>query len=371
MANLWIGQIQAISNNINRLLGKVAVLNASDVRINPSTEDTLALIKSTDGIKKITDAVQVTTVKPDGTNTQPSMDALIRPGFQKLVAPDSAELSVRYGDSLAKLSGFANMLYNATAARWDLPAGMPSDQLTWDASGMYGSPALFVTTRMFGWDSVASLNRVAAVQPANGAKTTATNVIVVQPIALDGTAPSSTPVVRNYESEKSLLVSPGKVESFTVNFTVSNVVLTTGFMLIDLSDTTIWHHIQTGHIDLLSYIVHINPSTAFLGKIEIGFLSNVSATSGTFNVLDVAHGEQSSQPYVYGFNPQPYHIDCRPALFTGPSRAADTTWQTDINLFGPDEATTHPSGNGDLVMKITRTAGNVDIGITLLYNTSA
>ena len=186
MANLWIGQIQAISNNINRLLGKIAVLNASDVRINPATEETLALIKSTDGIKKITDAVQVTTVKPDGTNTQPSMDALIRPGFQKLVAPDSAELSVRYGDSLAKLSGFANMLYNATAARWDLPAGMPSDQLTWDASGMYGSPALFVTTRMFGWDSVASLNRVAAVQPANGAKTTATNVAVVQNIDLNG-----------------------------------------------------------------------------------------------------------------------------------------------------------------------------------------
>jgi hypothetical protein len=46
-----------------------------------ATQTTLAAIKDTDGIKKITDPVAVTTVKPDGTNTMPSLDNAARAGY--------------------------------------------------------------------------------------------------------------------------------------------------------------------------------------------------------------------------------------------------------------------------------------------------
>ena len=80
----------------------VGLKNVALATINPATEDTLALIKSTDGIKKITDPVAVTTVKPDGTNTQPSLDDKTRAGFMKItdgtyVAGVDSSLNLRSG----------------------------------------------------------------------------------------------------------------------------------------------------------------------------------------------------------------------------------------------------------------------------------
>jgi len=55
----------------------------------------------------------------------------------------------------------------------------------------------------------------------------------------------------------------------------------------------------------------------------------------------------------------------------GPTTANDATWQTDVDLTGPDGAVAYPSGDGDLVMKITRTASQTDVSVTILYTTQA
>jgi len=58
-----------------------------------------------------------------------------------------------------------------------------------------------------------------------------------------------------------------------------------------------------------------------------------------------------------------------PSNFFGPITANDTTWQTDVNLQGPDGNTSFPSGNGDMVMLITQTAGDISVSLTVGYRT--
>jgi len=54
----------------------------------------------------------------------------------------------------------------------------------------------------------------------------------------------------------------------------------------------------------------------------------------------------------------------------GPTAANDTTWQTDVNLVGPNGGTSYPSGNGDFVMKLLSSAGAADISVTVTYTTA-
>lgn len=53
----------------------------------------------------------------------------------------------------------------------------------------------------------------------------------------------------------------------------------------------------------------------------------------------------------------------------GPTTADSTLFQTDVNLLGPDGNISFPSGAGDLVVIVERTAGAVDVSITLGYET--
>ena len=66
-----------------------------------------------------------------------------------------------------------------------------------------------------------------------------------------------------------------------------------------------------------------------------------------------------------------FGIALEAAHFFGPIAANDTTWQTDVNLQGPSGATSFPSGNGDLVMLITRSAQDISVSITVGYRTLA
>jgi len=46
-------------------------------------------------------------------------------------------------------------------------------------------------------------------------------------------------------------------------------------------------------------------------------------------------------------------------------------FQTDVNLGGPDDPATitYPSGDGDLVLLVDRTAGSVSVSVTIIYET--
>jgi hypothetical protein len=80
---LVIAQIQTIANNINRLLGKVKLTNGDN---DAGVTDAGALkVDGSAATQPVSGAVSVSTVKPDGTNTAPSMDAVARPGYVREV----------------------------------------------------------------------------------------------------------------------------------------------------------------------------------------------------------------------------------------------------------------------------------------------
>lgn len=157
-----------------------------------------------------------------------------------------------------------------------------------------------------------------------------------------------------------------------IHLDAENVATTTGYMLIDLSDTTNWPHTNTGSIGLDFVSVVINSSKTFAGDIELGFLSSVDATNGDFNIIHTWHSDQTGTNEtgnIFGtiqFN----QFRCIATNWFGPTTSDDTTWQTDVNIVRPDGGNSF-SGNGDLVLKVNRTAGNVDVGITVGYHTHA
>lgn len=176
--------------------------------------------------------------------------------------------------------------------------------------------------------------------------------------------------VVKHEDETSLRVVTGHKEAFRVHLDIENIGATTGFMIIDLSDTTNWPHTLTGHIVLEHLSININPTTAFRGDIEIGFLTDVDGTDGDFHRIYTYHLDQQGAEIV---DQLPFFggMDLEEAEWFGPTSANDATWQDDVNIQGPDARSVYPSGDGDFVVKITQTAGNVDVAILVTYETRA
>ncbi len=177
--------------------------------------------------------------------------------------------------------------------------------------------------------------------------------------------------VEAHEDDVSLCVRPGSSTTSIIHIDAQNITATEGFMLVDLSDTTNWPHSNTGHIDLVFLAINVNPSTAFRGDVEIGFLSSVDADNGDFNVIDSFHFQQQGSALNGVIDHTWHHVALETTSWFGPTEADDVTWRTGLSIQGPDGATSYPSGDGDMVMKITLTAGNVDVGITIVYDTEA
>ncbi len=166
----------------------------------------------------------------------------------------------------------------------------------------------------------------------------------------------------------STYVIDGFADSQTVHLDSGSVELQKAFMLVDISDTTNWKHTNTDHIIIRNILIQVDPDATFLGEVNIGFLTNVDGDNGDFNtIVDIDLAKKSdliveNLKFAGGFH-------CQSSSHFGPIDANSTLFQTDVNLAGPNGATSFPSGNGDLVMVIERSAGAVDVSITLIYET--
>lgn len=169
------------------------------------------------------------------------------------------------------------------------------------------------------------------------------------------------------------MVTPGSHKVWTVYMDIVDIVANTGFMVIDLSDIVNWPHTETGHIDLEYIHIHINPDNAFVGTVQIGFLSNVDGTDGDFHVIaawDARRAAELIDDDISFSAGGRFH--CEAAYHFGAIVLNDTTWQTDVNLIGPPGgAAAYPSGNGDVVLKIIRTAGTVNVDLLVGYQGEA
>ena len=171
------------------------------------------------------------------------------------------------------------------------------------------------------------------------------------------------------EGEVSLLVTPGPADIEVVHIDAEDVDTETAFMLIDLSDTTKFPHEDTGHIDLVFLTIQLDPDVNYAGDVELGFLTNVDGTNGDFNGILEVHLDKKTAPLVVTL-PLPFGgMSLETSHWFGPTTANSTLFQTDTNLKGPDGTTTFPSGDGDLVMIVGNTAGEVSVGVTVGYLT--
>lgn len=178
------------------------------------------------------------------------------------------------------------------------------------------------------------------------------------------------PALSSYETTTSVPTVSGHKQIKTVHMDVQNASGTVGYMLIDLSDTSNWKHSLTGHITIEEVHVNVNPSTSFVGDIEFGFVSSVTTTSGTLNnVLPTVHLQQQATDSDHFYDYRNIGLNLKTTDLFGKTTTFDTTWQTDVNLYGPNGATSFPCGDGDMVMKLISTAGTIDIGITVMYTT--
>lgn len=181
----------------------------------------------------------------------------------------------------------------------------------------------------------------------------------------------STVDIETYDGHNSLATTVIDRESFSTFFLAENQSGTVGYMLIDLSDVTNWKHTLTSEIHLKMVVVNVNTSTspAFVGKLEFGFLSNVDATDGDLNKIGVLSGQRGAAITSGSYSFIDIGFCLSDENWFGAVTANDVTWQNDVNLYGPDGATSYPAGTGDFVMKLTSSAGSIDISVTVIYTT--
>lgn len=174
------------------------------------------------------------------------------------------------------------------------------------------------------------------------------------------------------ENEVSAHFVPGHVDIEVVHIDIEqSATSTTGYMVIDLSDSTKWPHTATGHIDIVYILLNINPTATFVGDIAFGFLTNVDGTNGDFNGLFEIHMDKKQDSVTQFMNFGAFEMSLESTHWFGPITANDVIWQTDVDLTGPDGTTTFPSGNGDFVMLVTATTSDVAVGLTVGYRTHA
>uniref|UniRef100_A0A6M3M397 Uncharacterized protein n=1 Tax=viral metagenome TaxID=1070528 RepID=A0A6M3M397_9ZZZZ len=153
-----------------------------------------------------------------------------------------------------------------------------------------------------------------------------------------------------------------------------SIAANTAYMVVDLSDTTNWKHQYTDHIDLCFVNISINGSDDFNGRVELGYLENVDAENGDMRIIkswpiDDTIKYASIITDNLNFDGKNGYFHCNSVKSFLPMNQHDQLFQTDVNITGPDGNVLYPSGNGDLVLKITRGAGNVSVGLLVGYVT--
>lgn len=153
-----------------------------------------------------------------------------------------------------------------------------------------------------------------------------------------------------------------------VHLEKAGIATTQALMLVDVSNAATWPHAQGTHVVLEGLTISLRPDASFAGTIEVGFLANVDSANGNLHHLhqwDI----KAASPDIHDELLSGLRVHCLAERVFGAVSTDETLFQTDVNLEGPDGLTTHPSGDGDLVLRITRTGGSVDLAVSVGYCT--
>lgn len=158
-----------------------------------------------------------------------------------------------------------------------------------------------------------------------------------------------------------------------IHFESASLSASQDFILIDISDTVNYPHTLTDYVHLEWLRIHTD-ATALTAdySIEVGFLENVDATDGDFHALyDLSGAINLGTSKDVQFNFYPNGARCQASSVANNPTLNDTAFQTDVNLASTLDPTTAdtPSGDGDLVLRLSHTAGNIIIGVEASYHT--
>lgn len=156
-------------------------------------------------------------------------------------------------------------------------------------------------------------------------------------------------------------------------FVATGLTASQDFILIDISDTTNYNHGSTSYVHLEFLRVSVDASATADYAVEIGYLDNVDDTDGDFHPIFGIRGNNTVGVIKEIIEPfYPNGPKCHTGGTVG-SRVSsnDTAFQTDVNLASTLDPSTvdTPSGNGDLVLRATISAGTVSILTEFSYHT--
>ena len=143
-------------------------------------------------------------------------------------------------------------------------------------------------------------------------------------------------------------------------------------ILIDLSDTTNYPHDYAAWIHTSNIIMSIDASALAEYVIQLGFLDNVDDTNGDFHeVFSIDGSKKAGNSHFVTISTSPESPRFLSSKFVGPVEVDQTSFQTDVNLrstLDPTGAAATSSGNGDMAMRVTHTAGTYAVSIAIGYH---
>lgn len=158
--------------------------------------------------------------------------------------------------------------------------------------------------------------------------------------------------------------------AFTVAFEKDAINATIGFVLIDLSDAAHYPHTLTGYLGVDFIIITGLGDANAEGYYDIGFITRIDGTDADWFSVFHGHFDKKEERFeiILTFAPMTVCLRTEQSLSGGGMKLDnDATFQTDVAVEGT-------YGNpfpavGDLVLKVTRTAGQADLAVLVGYHT--
>lgn len=144
-------------------------------------------------------------------------------------------------------------------------------------------------------------------------------------------------------------------------------------IMIDVSDIVNFPHKKLGTVYITKLEISIKIDAAFAGTLELGFLKNVDGSNGdlyTFKKYTFGAGAVQNIYEDKSASPDSPIICSDTYILTQTISVDDAAFQNDAVLPSPyDDVATYTtvSGDGDIALRITRSAGTIDFNVSIQY----
>ena len=168
---------------------------------------------------------------------------------------------------------------------------------------------------------------------------------------------------------------------------VEAVAASTPYVLIDLSDATLYPHTATGQVHLKGLMLNTEKASDGVYDIWAGVCIENDSSDGSVEWFDILHIEavgnatdSTDRMYIArdytlgGANPQGLNLavvsGATPFLTTNLTTADDSTYDGNVGITGPGDDSTLPAA-GDVILYVEEVSGTgtIDFSILGIYDT--